>query len=136
MVIRAASNLDDPVAQDLSSIVGMLLTASQDLHVQHLLSNKHSEHVVLKDIYELCADLADSIAEEVGGSDTPLIQSLLNTSSITNAASPLDYVTRLLGELTMRLSRLPTDLSVHNTVTDAISQLTQKRYLLRLTTDS
>lgn len=134
MSIKQLANLDDATARLLSETAGMLLCAGRDVHVYHLLSADHAEHVVLGEVYELCISAADRISEESLGSDCVLhVDALQATTYVNNALAPYDYLTQMLLRLRGTLSAVGPDVPISNTIADLIGQFTQKRFLLKLT---
>lgn len=107
----------------VQSVVVALLNLRTVLHVQHLLAQRHSQHVVLNDTYELASDAADKIAEQMMGAGIPF--ALPQQDTIT-------LIEGMITELTEVKETLEYYPELVNTIEEVIGQFRQKVYLLKM----
>lgn len=107
----------------IQSCVLTLLNLRTFLHLQHLLAQKHSQHVVLNEAYDLAEDAADRIAEQMMGAGIPFGLS---------QQDPIAAIEEVLAELTAAKETLDYYPELVNTLDDLIGQFRQKVYLLKM----
>lgn len=115
----------------LSVAVGSLLNAGRDLHLFHLMTDVYAVHVVLKDIYELCIESGDRLAEEALGSGTRLNPSVTQSAAVSGR-DPCTYVFSLMQALEACRLRLDQSSAHANTLADISGRLQQQNFLLRM----
>lgn len=116
--------------------VNALLYGARAFHVRHLQCRKHAEHVVLGEVYALCTDNADRIAETARGMG-------FDVSGLSDRTGPYDWnegtnsvvaVTALASYVDQLRQRLPQHLAIVTPLIDAVCALRQKVALLSMAT--
>lgn len=113
--------------------VTLLLSKSVTFHLFHFNAKTHAEHLVLKGLYELCRDSADSLAEEALGLYPGLFDQSYRVSYPEHFfGEPNDTVDELLSTLTSLALCGDIDPILASSVQDIVSRFRQQKYLLNL----
>lgn len=107
-------------------IVRALLKARMDFHILHLLSVKHSKHVVLNEVYDLMSDLADKVAEQSLGSGLDILGQRDATSE-----DAVSYLKSLIATIEP-LGESIQDPVLKNLIEEVVGEMNGKLYKLEL----